>query len=765
MFSLIITIISVALVAALALATLYYGGDAYESGQAKSEAAKLRNQGQQLVAAAEFYYLQKGQWPETIDKMVEDGYLTTVPVAQRTAIQEALAGKAWVMPVARQPLFTFDEITPEVCSTVNQDSYGLKGILPKLQAGYMQQCFGPSKNDLLMVVGRGSLPDLVAAVNEGLLVPENVSSDPIPDPSDTTAWTLPPVEDAEPSPLPDPGAEPGELTSSPSALSFGAVPTHTTSTQAVLISNEGSRLLSLEAPRLTGGNEFLVDSTSCGSSLTAGASCEVVVAYSPTVPAAQQTALLTLTEGLTVSVTASSYNPVSLQSATLPVGKLNRAYTPVSFSDYFLASNEGTPDLGQVAWDIQGSLPSGLTFDAQTGVLSGTPTALTETVGQDFTVTATYKNNQGQQVYTIRVGDAVLNVIQVSAGKYFTCAVTSEGAAKCWGVGDKGQLGNGSLVSHSLVPTTVQGLEANVTQVSTGYEHACALLSSGAVQCWGAGPFGQLGHGLAPASQSVPVTVQGLSEGAAELALGGYTSCALTRLGTVKCWGADTAGQLGDDAERVAKSTAVPVVGLPAGIRQIAASGNHACALTPSSTLYCWGHNSNGQLGNGNTNEYRATPIYANYVGATVRQVSVGSGNTCIVTTQGGARCWGYNANGELGDGSTLNRTSPVDVSSLTSGVLKVSIGGGFACALLDSGGVSCWGGNYYGQLGAGHAAPSYVPISVVGLNGGAQDISTSYTHVCASTTSGLKCWGSNVSGELGDGTQTNRTAPVSVLD
>ena len=164
MFSLIITIISVALVAALALATLFYGGDAYESGQAKAEAAKLRNQGQQLVAAAEFYYLQKGEWPETIQKMVDDGFLTTVPVAQRAAIQEALAGKAWVMPVARQPLFTFDEVTAEVCSTVNQDSYGLKGILPKLQPGYMHQCFGPNKNDLLVVVGRGSLPDLVAAV-------------------------------------------------------------------------------------------------------------------------------------------------------------------------------------------------------------------------------------------------------------------------------------------------------------------------------------------------------------------------------------------------------------------------------------------------------------------------------------------------------------------------------------------------------------------------------------------------------------------------
>ena len=206
MFSLIITIISVALVAALALATLYYGGDAYESGQAKAEAAKLRNQGQQLVAAAEFYYLQKGEWPETIQKMVDDGFLTTVPVAQRAVLEEALAAKAWQMPKGGQPLFTFDEVTAEVCRTVNQDSYGLKGILPKLQPEYMQQCFGPTKNELLVVVGRGSLPDLVAAVNEGLLVPENVSDGPLPAPEDAAAWTVSP--DGEENSVPSEPATP-----------------------------------------------------------------------------------------------------------------------------------------------------------------------------------------------------------------------------------------------------------------------------------------------------------------------------------------------------------------------------------------------------------------------------------------------------------------------------------------------------------------------------------------------------------------------------
>ena len=290
MFSLIITVISVTLVAALALATLFYGGESYQSGQAKAEAAKQ-----------------------------------------------------WQMPRGGQPLFVFDEVTVEVCRTINQESYGLAGILPKLQAGYMHQCFGPTKNDLLVVVGRGSLPDLVAVVNDGLLTPENVSSEPVPDPSDSGAWTVSPEgSESEGGAAPEP--EQGSMTVSPSNLSFGAVATHFSVTREVTVSNGSGLAVSVDVPSLTGHSAFSIASTSCGSTLAASDSCVVAVRYSPNAVSAEDFGTLSIADGFDIALSASAYNPVSLQGAVLPPAKLNRTYTPVSFSDYLEVSNEVTPD-------------------------------------------------------------------------------------------------------------------------------------------------------------------------------------------------------------------------------------------------------------------------------------------------------------------------------------------------------------------------------------------------------------------------------------
>ena len=764
MFSLIITIISVALVAALALATLYYGGDAYESGHAKAEAAKLRNQGQQLVAAAEFYYLHKGQWPDSIDQMVDSGHLSTVPVAQRTAIQEALAGKAWVMPVARQPLFTFDEITPEVCSTVNQDSYGLKGILPKLQAGYMQQCFGPSKNDLLMVVGRGSLPDLVAAVNEGLLVPENVSSDPIPDSEDAGAWTVPPGGDVSGGAQ---GAEPeqGALSLSPSPVPFDSVATHFSDTREVTVTNNSGQALALDTPALTGDAAFSIRSTTCGPTLAAGASCSVAVSYSPTEVASDQAATLTVADGVFVSMSASSYNPVSLQSTTLPKAKLNKTYTPVSFSDFLNVSNEGTPDLGQVVWEVDGSLPSGMSFDEQTGTLAGTPTALTAQEGQDFTVVASYKNNQGQQVYTIRVGEAVLDVVQISPGKaYTTCAVTATGAVVCWGMGGAGTLGNGTN-TDSLNPVEVSGLSSGVASISVGNAYACAVTTAGGLKCWGDNTYGKLGDGTTTA-RSTPVTVQGLSAGVASVSAGGSHTCAVTTAGAVKCWGYNGHGQVGDGTTESTRNAPVSVVGLSSGVVQIAAGHDHSCALLSTGGVKCWGNGNVGQLGAGSLSVSR-TPVDVSGLTSGVARISEGgSRHTCALTTEGGLKCWGYNYNGQLGDGTTTNALIPFDVPGASSGISKVSVGSDNTCFLTTSGGVKCWGWNYFGMVGDSTTVDRLAPVDVVGLGFGVQSIATGAHFSCALLTGGeAKCWGYNPYGNLGDGTKVNRTAPVSVKE
>lgn len=297
MFSLIITLISIALVAALALATLYYGGESFRAGQAKAEAAKLRNQGQQLLAAAELFYVQTGQWPDSIEQMVLSKHLSTAPVAQRVAIQDALAGqlsvagRTWQMPVPRQPLFVFDGLGVEVCSTFNQASYGMKGILPKLQPAYSQQCFGPSLADLLVVVGRGRLAELLAATNEGVLVPENVSADPIPDATDTEAWTVAPGvqpspgEPESPSEPENPPAEPAQMTLSPTAsLDFGTVQVGASVTRGFTVAATGQALTGLQVsvahPSVT------IVNNSCGTAgapgtLAVGASCSVELSFAP----------------------------------------------------------------------------------------------------------------------------------------------------------------------------------------------------------------------------------------------------------------------------------------------------------------------------------------------------------------------------------------------------------------------------------------------------------------------------------------------------
>ena len=761
MFSLIITIISVALVAALALATLFYGGESYQSGQAKAEAAKLRNQGQQLVAAAEFFYLQRGAWPDSIQEMVDSGHLNSIPVAQRAAVQEALAAKQWQMPRGGQPLFVFDEVTVEVCRTINQESYGLAGILPKLQAGYMHQCFGPTKNDLLVVVGRGSLPDLVAAVNDGLLTPENVSSDPVPSADDTAAWTVAPGgDDGAGGGVPQP--EPGVVAFSPAAVAFGPVATHFSETQDVTLSNTSGQAVALGTPAVTGDDGFAVVSTTCGQALAAGEACVVTLTYAPTVGAQNQVGTLSVGESLSASLSASAYNPVSLQSAALPTAKLNRVYTPVSFSDYLDVSNEETPDLGPVAWEAQGTLPAGLSFDDQTGTLSGTPTALTAQEGQDFTVLATYKNNQGQQVYTIRVGEAVLEAVSISAGSVHTCAVTNSGGVKCWGANGQGQLGDNSTVSRTT-PVDVFGLTSGVVSISAGEYHTCAVTTAGGVKCWGRNSEGQLGDN-STTQRTTSVDVFGLTSGVASISAGSRHTCAVMTSGGAKCWGQNTNGQLGNDST-AQRTTPVDVVGLTSGVASVSAGGSHTCAVTVAGGAKCWGYNAYGQLGNGSLTN-RNTPF--NVFGLTSGVVSVSAElyHTCALTNSGGVKCWGYNGSGQLGDGSTTQRTTPVDVSGLTSGVASVSAGNSHVCAVTTSGSAKCWGHNGSGQLGDNSATQRATPVDVWGLTSGVASVSASGYHTCAVTVAGgAKCWGYNAYGQLGDGTTSHRSVPVSVAD
>ena len=153
-------------------------------------------------------------------------------------------------------------------------------------------------------------------------------------------------------------------------------------------------------------------------------------------------------------------------------------------------------------------------------------------------------------------------------------------------------------------------------------------------------------------------------------------------------------------------------------------------------------------------------------LGGRIISLAVGAWHTCALTDTGGVQCWGCNAHGELGDGTTTDRGRPGDVSGLISGVIAIASGYNHTCALTNGGGVKCWGENILGQLGDGWTTNSSVPVNVIGLAGGATAIAAGGFHTCVLTNSGgAKCWGYGGNGQLGDGTtELYRNTPVDVL-
>jgi len=244
------------------------------------------------------------------------------------------------------------------------------------------------------------------------------------------------------------------------------------------------------------------------------------------------------------------------------------------------------------------------------------------------------------------------------------------------------------------------------------------------------------------------------------LAAGGDHTCALLS-GGVKCWGSNFGGKLGDGTT-TNRTTPVNVSGLSSGVQAITTGLYHSCALAGGGVM-CWGNNQQSQLGDG-TSTNRSTPVNVSGLSSGVQAIIAGAYHTCALLLSGGVQCWGHNYYGQLGDSTITNRRTPVNVFGLTSGVQAVAAGEAHTCALLSSGGVQCWGENSLGQLGNGTTTtPLTTPANVSGLSSGVQAITTDAYHTCALLSGGVMCWGYNNSSQLGDGTVTQRTTPVNV--
>jgi len=314
------------------------------------------------------------------------------------------------------------------------------------------------------------------------------------------------------------------------------------------------------------------------------------------------------------------------------------------------------------------------------------------------------------------------------------------------------------LVAGALVFAAPAAQAINVVSVSAGAVHACVRTTAGVAKCWGFNAVGMVGDGT-KVDRLTPRTVKGLKAGVKDVQAQWDHSCAVTNGGAVKCWGHNGDGELGDGS-LIKRVTPVQVVGLTSGVKQVSLGFDSGCALKSVGTVWCWGYNGNGQLGTGDRRSQR-TPVDTGLTGIT--QISAGWDHTCGVTTGGGVKCWGQGKHGEIGDGAKSDRLSPVDVTGLGGTAVQVSAGFDQTCALLTGGTVKCWGNNTTGELGDGTTTDSTHPVLVTGLSG-VTSISAGYNHTCAVTSSGAaKCWGANESGELGNGKTKSSPTPVTV--
>lgn len=304
----------------------------------------------------------------------------------------------------------------------------------------------------------------------------------------------------------------------------------------------------------------------------------------------------------------------------------------------------------------------------------------------------------------------------VGLGAAHSCACDETGKAFCWGQNTSGQLGIGSVGGLHARPVAVVGV-TDCVQITGGGQHTCVLHgdSDSTVSCWGSNTKGQLGIGIASgAPQTTPQPVMNL-QGVNEVQAGATFTCARLRDKSVWCWGENTSGQVGDGSK---KDQPLPVpVSLQPDIVELAVSPQFACVRRAMGQLACWGDNSAGQLGTGDT-RLAPTPIDVPGIDDAEQIAAGGLQHLCILRAGKIISCWGGNANGQLGVGTTTSSLTPVNVGSGVVDATAVVAGYNYTCARRDKD-VNCWGQDNLSQLGAGYQTPNdqrTTPVTVLGL-------------------------------------------------
>jgi alpha-tubulin suppressor-like RCC1 family protein len=359
---------------------------------------------------------------------------------------------------------------------------------------------------------------------------------------------------------------------------------------------------------------------------------------------------------------------------------------------------------------------------------------------------------------------APLAFISITEGPTHTCAVTTDNRAFCWGDNSEGQLGDGTRTRRLLPHAVSGGLKFKV--VSAGWFFTCGLTTADKAYCWGQNNDGTLGDGGSEVNRLKPSAVSG-GRSYRQLRAGAHHVCAVTFGDVAYCWGDNFLGQLG--VPRTTSSSGVPVKVVTGGpaFHRIIPGGAHTCALTTGQALYCWGADQAGQVGNGATPMFVATPTR---VGGsrTFTQLGAGENHTCGVSG-GKAYCWGSNVQGPLGDGTQMNRSVPTAVIGGLS-FKGTDASASSTCGITTGNQAYCWGGNVAGQIGDGSFGSKNFKLKPTQVRGGlfftTLGGSVIASHVCALTSAGKAyCWGDDSWGQIGNGVTNNSVPkPTAVL-
>lgn len=338
----------------------------------------------------------------------------------------------------------------------------------------------------------------------------------------------------------------------------------------------------------------------------------------------------------------------------------------------------------------------------------------------------------------------------VSAGVQHTCAINAAQNLYCWGDASRGQIGDGtSGDGHTRgTPTRVGGVGVWAS-VSAGGQHTCGITEASNLYCWGRNDFGQVGDGTQDDRPTMK-RVGGVGVWIA-VSAGGFHTCGITEAKNLYCWGRNYNGEIGDGTSGNNRLALTRIGG--AGVwSQVSLGDQSSCGITTADNLYCWGWNQEGQIGDGTKEDKHAlTRIGGAGVWASIAPST--TYHTCGITLAKNLYCWGNNAAGQIGDGTTgTDRVVPTKVGG--SGVWSAADGGIYhSCGITSARNLYCWGNNSRGQIGDGTTRTFQLAMKRVGGSGVWARLATGSEHTCGITVGkNLYCWGHNQYGQIGDG-------------